>query len=163
MKRRHQLWQAVSRPRSARRMRAHLHWRRDAADCDTVAMQERVTVDDAGVQPAERPEGRAKPALSRRGPEDWRVALPKGTLTSPAAVGLFHVEPGIGEVERLPQAARGVLPDGDELKTTGTLPGLAKFTTANRHIDLWDAGAQLAVSPSISAILSMIRGHPQRV
>jgi len=101
-------------------------------DCDTVAMQERVTVDDAGVHlPNDLKRGQNR----RFRGEDLKtgaVALPRGTLIEPAAVGLL-ASLGIGEVSVYRKLRVAFFSTGDELKTIGTPLGPGEIYDSNRY------------------------------
>jgi len=102
------------------------------ADCDTVAMQERVTVDDAGVHlPNDLKAGQNR----RFRGEDLKtgaIALPKGTLIGPAAVGLL-ASLGVAEVDVYRRLRVAFFSTGDELKTIGTPLGPGEIYDSNRY------------------------------
>jgi len=101
-------------------------------DCDTVAMQERVTADDAGVHiPNDLKAGQNR----RFRGEDLKtgaVALPKGTLIGPAAIGLL-ASLGVAEVNVYRKLRVAFFSTGDELKTIGTPLGAGEIYDSNRY------------------------------
>ncbi|MEO7254471.1 MAG: gephyrin-like molybdotransferase Glp [Casimicrobium sp.] len=102
------------------------------ADCDTVAMQERVTEDDAGVHIPND----LKPGQNRRfRGEDLKsgaTALKKGALFGPAALGLV-ASLGIGEVSVYRKLRVAFFSTGDELKSIGSTLGPGEIYDSNRY------------------------------
>ena len=102
------------------------------ADCDTVAMQERVTEDDAGIHIPND----LKPGQNRRfRGEDLKTgatALQKGTLFGPAALGLV-ASLGIGEVSIYRKLRVAFFSTGDELKGIGSTLGPGEIYDSNRY------------------------------
>ncbi len=102
------------------------------AGCDTVAMQERVTEDDAGVHIPND----LKPGQNRRfRGEDLKtgaVALTRGALITPAAVGLL-ASLGIGEVSVYRKLRVAFFSTGDELKSIGSQLGAGEIYDSNRY------------------------------
>ena len=102
------------------------------ADCDTVAMQERVTEDDAGIHIPND----LKPGQNRRfRGEDLKtgaVALKKGALFGPAALGLV-ASLGIGEVSVYRKLRVAFFSTGDELKGIGSTLGPGEIYDSNRY------------------------------
>jgi molybdopterin molybdotransferase len=102
------------------------------AGCDTVAMQERVTEDAAGVHIPNN----LKPGQNRRfRGEDLKtgaVALKRGTLITPAAVGLM-ASLGISELLVYRKLRVAFFSTGDELKGIGTALGVGEIYDSNRY------------------------------
>ena len=102
------------------------------ADCDTVAMQERVTEDDAGIHIPND----LKPGQNRRfRGEDLKtgaIALKKGSLFGPAALGLV-ASLGIGEVSVYRKLRVAFFSTGDELKGIGSTLGPGEIYDSNRY------------------------------
>ena len=100
--------------------------------CDTVAMQERVTEDDAGVHiPADLKAGQNR----RFRGEDLKTgatALKRGSLITPAAVGLL-ASLGIGEVSVYRKLRVAFFSTGDELKSIGNTLGPGEIYDSNRY------------------------------
>ncbi len=100
--------------------------------CDTVAMQERVTEDSAGVHiPNDLKAGQNR----RFRGEDLKtgaIALKKGSLFSAAALGLV-ASLGIGEVSVYRKLRVAFFSTGDELKGIGTQLGVGEIYDSNRY------------------------------
>lgn len=100
--------------------------------CDTVAMQEHVTVDAHGVQiPNALKLGQNK----RLRGEDLKVgntALTKGCLITPAALGLI-ASLGIDRVTVFRKLRVAFFSTGDELKPAGVPLGIGEIYDSNRH------------------------------
>ena len=100
--------------------------------CDTVAMQERVTEDDAGIHIAND----LKPGQNRRfRGEDLKtgaIALKKGSLVGPAALGLV-ASLGIGEISVYRKLRVAFFSTGDELKGVGSALGPGEIYDSNRY------------------------------
>jgi molybdopterin molybdotransferase len=114
------------------------------ANCDTVAMQERVTEDAAGVHLPND----LKPGQNRRfRGEDLKagaIALKRGSLIGPAAVGLL-ASLGVAEVNVYRKLRVAFFSTGDELKTVGSPLGPGEIYDSNRytiHSMLERAGCQ---------------------
>ena len=102
------------------------------AGCDTVAMQERVTEDAAGVHIP----GDLKPGQNRRfRGEDLKtgaLAVKCGSLVSPATVGLL-ASLGIAEVSVYRKLRVAFFSTGDELKSIGSTLGPGEIYDSNRY------------------------------
>jgi len=102
------------------------------AGCDTVAMQERVTEDDAGVHiPNDLKLGQNR----RFRGEDLKtgaLAVKCGSLVSPATVGLL-ASLGIAEVSVYRKLRVAFFSTGDELKSIGTTLGPGEIYDSNRY------------------------------
>ena len=102
------------------------------AGCDTVAMQERVTEDTAGVHIP----GDLKPGQNRRfRGEDLKagaLAVQRGTLVGPATVGLL-ASLGIAEVSVYRKLRVAFFSTGDELKSIGSTLGPGEIYDSNRY------------------------------
>jgi len=102
------------------------------AGCDTVAMQERVTEDAAGVSiPNDLKLGQNR----RFRGEDLKtgaVALKRGALIGPAAVGLL-ASLGVAEVNVYRKLRVAFFSTGDELKTVGSALGPGEIYDSNRY------------------------------
>ena len=102
------------------------------AGCDTVAMQERVTEDAAGVHiPNDLKLGQNR----RFRGEDLKtgaLAVKRGSLVSPATVGLF-ASLGIGEVSVYRKLRVAFFSTGDELKSIGSTLGPGEIYDSNRY------------------------------
>ena len=102
------------------------------AGCDTVAMQERVTEDDAGVHiPNDLKLGQNR----RFRGEDLKtgaLAVKCGSLVSPATVGLL-ASLGIGEVSVYRNLRVAFFSTGDELKSIGSTLGPGQIYDSNRY------------------------------
>ena len=102
------------------------------ADCDTVAMQERVTEDAAGIHiPNDLKAGQNR----RFRGEDLKtgaVALKRGSLIGPAALGLL-ASLGIPEVNVYRKLRVAFFSTGDELKTIGSPLGPGEIYDSNRY------------------------------
>ena len=100
--------------------------------CDTVAMQERVTEDAAGVHiPNDLKAGQNR----RFRGEDLKTgatALKCGSLIGPAAVGLL-ASLGIGEVSVYRKLRVAFFSTGDELKSIGSTLGPGEIYDSNRY------------------------------
>ena len=100
--------------------------------CDTVAMQERVTEDTAGVHIP----GDLKPGQNRRfRGEDLKagaLAVQRGTLVGPATVGLL-ASLGIAEVSVYRKLRVAFFSTGDELKSIGSTLGPGDIYDSNRY------------------------------
>jgi molybdopterin molybdotransferase len=100
--------------------------------CDTVAMQERVTEDSAGVHiPNDLKAGQNR----RFRGEDLKtgaIALKKGALFSAAALGLV-ASLGIGEVTVYRKLRVAFFSTGDELKGIGSPLGIGEIYDSNRY------------------------------
>jgi molybdopterin molybdotransferase len=100
--------------------------------CDTVAMQERVTEDSAGVHiPSDLKAGQNR----RFRGEDLKtgaLALKKGSLFSAAALGLV-ASLGIGEVTVYRKLRVAFFSTGDELKGIGSPLGIGEIYDSNRY------------------------------
>jgi len=100
--------------------------------CDTVAMQERVTENDAGIHIPND----LKPGQNRRfRGEDLKTgatALKKGSLFGPAALGLV-ASLGIGEVSVYRKLRVAFFSTGDELKGIGSTLGPGEIYDSNRY------------------------------
>ncbi len=103
-----------------------------APGCDTVAMQERVTEDDAGIHIPND----LKPGQNRRfRGEDLKIgatALKKGSLFGPAALGLI-ASLGISEVSVYRKLRVAFFSTGDELKGIGSPLGPGEIYDSNRY------------------------------
>ena len=102
------------------------------AGCDTVAMQERVTEDDAGVH---IPSGSTLGQNRRFRGEDLKtgaLAVKCGSLVSPATVGLL-ASLGIAEVSVYRKLRVAFFSTGDELKSIGTPLGPGEIYDSNRY------------------------------
>ena len=101
-------------------------------DCDTVAMQERVIEDAAGVHIPND----SKPGQNRRfRGEDLKsgaTALKCGSLISPATVGLL-ASLGIAEVSVYRKLRVAFFSTGDELKSIGSTLGPGEIYDSNRY------------------------------
>ncbi len=102
------------------------------ADCDTVAMQERVVEDEAGIHIPND----LKPGQNRRfRGEDLKtgaIALKKGALFGPAALGLV-ASLGVGEVSVYRKLRVAFFSTGDELKGIGSTLGPGEIYDSNRY------------------------------
>ena len=102
------------------------------AGCDTVAMQERVTEDSAGIHIPND----LKPGQNRRfRGEDLKtgaIALKRGSLIGPAAVGLL-ASLGIAEVSVYRKLRVAFFSTGDELKSIGSTLGPGEIYDSNRY------------------------------
>ena len=102
------------------------------AGCDTVAMQERVTEDSAGVHIAND----LKPGQNRRfRGEDLNagaLAVQRGSLVGPATVGLL-ASLGIAEVSVYRKLRVAFFSTGDELKSIGSTLGPGDIYDSNRY------------------------------
>ena len=102
------------------------------AGCDTVAMQERVTEDSAGVHIAND----LKPGQNRRfRGEDLNagaLAVQRGSLVGPATVGLL-ASLGIAEVSVYRKLRVAFFSTGDELKSIGSTLGPGEIYDSNRY------------------------------
>ncbi len=102
------------------------------ADCDTVAMQERVTEDADGIHiPNDLKQGQNR----RFRGEDLKtgaVALKRGSLIGPAAVGLL-ASLGVAEVNVYRKLRVAFFSTGDELKTVGSALGPGEIYDSNRY------------------------------
>jgi len=102
------------------------------AGCDTVAMQERVTEDDAGVHiPNDLKLGQNR----RFRGEDLKagaLAVQRGTLIGPATVGLL-ASLGIAEVSVYRKLRVAFFSTGDELKSIGSTLGPGDIYDSNRY------------------------------
>ena len=102
------------------------------AGCDTVAMQERVTEDDAGVHiPNDLKLGQNR----RFRGEDLKtgaLAVKCGSLVSPATVGLL-ASLGIAEVSVYRKLRVAFFSTGDELKSIGATLGPGEIYDSNRY------------------------------
>ena len=100
--------------------------------CDTVAMQERVTEDDAGVHiPNDLKLGQNR----RFRGEDLKtgaLAVKCGSLVGPATVGLL-ASLGIAEVSVYRKLRVAFFSTGDELKSIGTTLGPGEIYDSNRY------------------------------
>jgi molybdopterin molybdotransferase len=100
--------------------------------CDTVAMQERVTEDVAGIHiPNDLKLGQNR----RFRGEDLTagaLALKRGCLVTPAAVGLL-ASLGIGEVSVYRKLRVAFFSTGDELKSIGSTLGVGEIYDSNRY------------------------------
>jgi molybdopterin molybdotransferase len=100
--------------------------------CDTVAMQERVTEDGAGIHiPNDLKAGQNR----RFRGEDLKtgaLALKKGSLFSPAALGLV-ASLGVGEVAVYQKLRVAFFSTGDELKGIGSPLGVGEIYDSNRY------------------------------
>lgn len=101
-------------------------------DCDTVAMQERVTEDANGLRiPNDLKQGQNR----RFRGEDLKagaIALNRGTLIGPAAVGLL-ASLGIGEISVYRKLRVAFFSTGDELKSIGSTLGPGEIYDSNRY------------------------------
>jgi molybdopterin molybdotransferase len=101
-------------------------------DCDTVAMQERVTEDAAGLHIRND----LKQGQNRRfRGEDLKAgatALKRGTLVSPAAVGLL-ASLGIAEISVYRKLRVAFFSTGDELKSIGSTLDPGEIYDSNRY------------------------------
>ena len=101
-------------------------------DCDTVAMQERVTESAEGVLiPNDLKAGQNR----RFRGEDLKtgaIALKKGTLFGPAALGLV-ASLGVGEVSVYRKLRVAFFSTGDELRSIGTALGPGEIYDSNRY------------------------------
>ncbi len=102
------------------------------AGCDTVAMQERVTEDNAGVHiPNDLKVGQNR----RFRGEDLKagaLAVKCGSLVSPATVGLL-ASLGIAEVSVYRKLRVAFFSTGDELKSIGSTLGVGEIYDSNRY------------------------------
>ena len=102
------------------------------AGCDTVAMQERVTEDNAGVHiPNDLKVGQNR----RFRGEDLKtgaLAVKCGALVSPATVGLL-ASLGIAEVSVYRKLRVAFFSTGDELKSIGSTLGVGEIYDSNRY------------------------------
>ena len=102
------------------------------AGCDTVAMQERVTETEAGVQiPNDLKAGQNR----RFRGEDLKtgaLALKRGALVTPAAVGLL-ASLGIAEIDVFRKLRVAFFSTGDELKSIGSTLGVGEIYDSNRY------------------------------
>ena len=102
------------------------------AGCDTVAMQERVTEDDAGVHiPNDLKLGQNR----RFRGEDLKtgaLAVKRGSLVGPATVGLL-ASLGINEVSVYRKLRVAFFSTGDELKSIGSTLGVGEIYDSNRY------------------------------
>lgn len=100
--------------------------------CDTVAMQERVREDDAGIHiPNDLKAGQNR----RFRGEDLKtgaIALKKGALFNAAALGLV-ASLGIGEVTVYRKLRVAFFSTGDELKGIGSQLGIGEIYDSNRY------------------------------
>ncbi len=100
--------------------------------CDTVAMQERVTVDGDKVHiPNDLKAGQNR----RFRGEDLKtgaVAIRKGTLFTPAHLGLA-ASLGIGEIKVYRKLRVALFSTGDELKSIGSNLGVGEIYDSNRY------------------------------
>ena len=102
------------------------------ADCDTVAMQERVTEDDAGVHIANDLKAGQNRRFRGEDLKTGATALKKGSLFSPAALGLV-ASLGIAEVSVYRKLRVAFFSTGDELKSIGSALGPGEIYDSNRY------------------------------
>ncbi|MBS0315034.1 MAG: molybdopterin molybdotransferase MoeA [Proteobacteria bacterium] len=102
------------------------------AGCDTVAMQERVSVDGDAIHiPNGQPAGQNR----RFRGEDLKagaVAVTAGTLITPAVLGLI-ASLGIGEIDVYRKLRVAFFSTGDELRTIGSTLGPGEIYDSNRY------------------------------